>query len=300
MEKTELLFQNDKGNAEITVYEVFNGIKLCYNSVHTDTFSFAESHSGNTIEINHCREGRMEQHMSNENFYLCPGDLSLTLGCQKSKDYTFPLRHYHGISIFIDTNIAPKCFSCFLQDVNVQPLQVAKHLCEDKECFVLRSEKYIEHIFSELYTVPESYKKGYFKIKILELLLVLSGISPCNNRIATVSLSKFNVELVKNVSEYLNTKTGEKTSVSELSHKFHVSQSHLQSMFKSVYGMPICSYIKLQKMQAAALDLIHTDRTVMDIASEYGYGNASKFSSAFYNTMGESPIRYRKMHSFKN
>ena len=31
------------------------------------------------------------------------------------------------------------------------------------------------HIFAELYSVPEAIRKGYFKVKILELLLFLSA-----------------------------------------------------------------------------------------------------------------------------
>ena len=49
-------------------------------------------------------------------------------------------------------------------------------------------------------------------------------------------------------------------------------------------------------MNAAALQLIHTERTVTDIASEFGYDNTSKFSAAFAKIMGETPAEYRKQH----
>lgn len=298
-EKISYTFRNGKGDAQITVHTVFPGVELVYNSVHTDRFHLGSKTKGNLIEINHCCKGRIEQQTEDGFFYLMPGDLSISVRSRRIEEYRFPLRHYHGISIIINTDIVPACFSCFLKDVNVQPAQVAKRLCGEGDCFVIRSQEYIEHIFSELYTVPESYRKGYFKIKIMELFLVLSGIDPKDNGVSSLSLSKTQVYLAKRAAAYLSVNVGQKIPVADLAEKFHVSQTHLQNAFKGVYGVPIYSYVRIQKMQAAALQLIDTDRTVMEIASECGYDNASKFASAFREIMGEAPADYRKMHSPK-
>lgn len=62
----------------------------------------------------------------------------------------------------------------------------------------------------------------------------------------------------------------------------------------TVYGMPVVSFLRAQKMQCAAQVLIHTQRSIQDIAAEYGYENEGKFSTAF---KGDSPSVYRKEHS---
>lgn len=36
IEKKEYLFSNDTGDAVLTIYEVFPGVRLVYNSVHMD------------------------------------------------------------------------------------------------------------------------------------------------------------------------------------------------------------------------------------------------------------------------
>lgn len=289
-------FGNDTGDAQMTVHKVFPGIELIYNSVHMDRCNLNMPKQGNIIEIHHCREGRIEQQFEEEFFYLMPGDLSIVIRNKAMEDYKFPLNHYHGISIIINADIAPKCFSCFLKDVDVQPLRVARRLCGDKKCFILRSADYIEHIFSEIYAVPEKYKKGYFKIKIMELLLVLSGIDPAKSGLEDIAISKSQVLLAKEVAEYISKKRGQRMTVSELSKKFHISQTHLQNAFKGVYGVPISSYMRILKMQSAAYLLIHTDMSIMEIAGEYGYENSSKFAVAFSKIMGETPSEYRKMH----
>lgn len=48
--------------------------------------------------------------------------------------------------------------------------------CSEKPYSIMRENISIEHIFSELYSVPENIRKGYHKVKVLELLLFLSGL----------------------------------------------------------------------------------------------------------------------------
>lgn len=291
-------FRNGRGDAEVDSYKVFPGIELNIYSVHMDSFFFGAEEEGNFMEIHHCREGRMEQRLEDDgSAYIMPGDLSVTVKRQRSSEYSFPLCHYHGISISIDTDAAPECLSCFLEDVNVRPRELAGRLCADKNCFIIRSQAYIEHIFSELYSVPEKCKKGYFKIKVLELLFVLGSVSPEKNSAPALSLSKLQADLAKEAAAWLAENLDRQVSVSELSGRFHVSQTHLQNAFKGVYGVPVSSYTRILKMQSAALRLIHTDAAILEIASEFGYSNAGKFASAFQKIMGETPGEYRKMHS---
>ncbi len=145
-------FRNERGDAVISSYKVFPGIELKVHSVHMDAFFFGDGGEGDFMEIHHCREGRMDQRQENENVYIMPGDLSVTVRKQHFGEYSFPLCHYHGISVCINTNAAPECLSCFLDDVNVRPKELAERLCGKGNCFTIRSQDYIEHIFSELYS----------------------------------------------------------------------------------------------------------------------------------------------------
>lgn len=296
-DEKHVFFWDETGDAQMQVHKVFPGIEVVYNSVHMDKCSLAVPIEGRVIEIQHCREGRFEQHFNDEFFYMMPGDLSVAIRERMEKEVSFPMRHYHGLTIAIHIDKAPRCFSCFLKDVNVKPLNVAQRLCGDKKRFVVRNKEYIEHIFSEIYSVPDSYKKGYLKIKILELLLVLSGIAPEEDEVSKISVSKTQVELAKRISEYLKYRTDENINVSDLAKQFHVSKTHLQNVFNSVYGTSVFNYMRIQKMQLAALKLIHTEMPILEIAGEFGYSNPSKFAAAFKEIMGELPLEYRKGHS---
>ena len=52
--------------------------------------------------------------------------------------------------------------------------------------------------------------------------------------------------------------------------------------------------LRIQERHSGAAALLReTDRTVLDIACQFGYDNASKFARAFRDVIGVSPREYR-------
>lgn len=70
-------------------------------------------------------------------------------------------------------------------------------------------------------------------------------------------------------------------TLKSLSQQFNVSEAQIKSSFTGVYGMSPAAYTRSQRMHCAAALLRETDRTVLDIACQFGYDNASKFARAF-------------------
>lgn len=280
-------------DAVMTRHQVFPGIELIYSDIHANRCDMSDAAQDNMLEINHCLEGRVEKELQDNFFYLTPGDLSINKKSKAGHKSTFPLSHYHGITITIDIEKAPDCMSCLLDDVTVRPCAILEKFCKDDSCFITRSNPYIAHIFSELYAVPECIKKGYLKVKILELLLFLSSIEQTENENEKHCLPKNQVLMVKNICHYLSRHMDSRVTIADLARQFHVSQTALKNSFKCVYGVSVYSYIREQKMLMAALLLQKTDCSVLEIAGRCGYDNASKFAGAFRTVIGVSPIEYR-------
>lgn len=286
-------YSGKNGSYEVKSFPVFPGIELIYNDIKLYEHDFEPCEGSALLEIHHCRAGRMECQIGSDFFYLAPGDLSISLSDGAISHSSFPTGSYEGITIRINGADAPRCLSCFLADVNVQPQAIMEKFCPQGQCFVARSSPAVEHIFSELYSVPESIRKGYFKVKILELLLFLSALDISQSVIEERKLSTSQVELAKSVGGYLSANMDRRITLSELSATFHISQTALKSCFRGVYGESVYSYIRTQKMQCAAEDLRHSAMSIMEIAGRYGYDNGSKFAKAFRDTVGMSPTEYR-------
>ena len=274
----------------LTAYPVFPGIELIYNDIHADLKVESPGRGVGVLEINHCHEGRIEFAYGEESCFLAPGDLSVSRPDAGVRQTRFPTGHYHGITVRIDTARSPDCLSCFLQDVEVRVSALAEKFCGDTPWFAARSSASIEHVFSELYRVPPEIRRGYFKVKILELLLFLSALPVETSR---PSYSRTQVELAQTISKYLLENTEDRITVTDLSRRFGASPTMINLSFRGVYGMTPAAFLRAQKMHAAAELLRRSDRTVLDIANQFGYDNASKFARAFRDVIGVPPNSYR-------
>jgi len=72
-----------------------------------------------------------------------------------------------------------------------------------------------------------------------------------------------------------------------------ISPTKLKTVFRRVYGVPLFTYIRAEKMRFAAHELDKSNSRIVDIALSCGYDNASKFSAAFRDVIGCSPKEYR-------
>ena len=299
-DKTEYLYSDDTGDAQIVVYHIFPGIEVAYISVHMGNFDFALSkkeYRKQYVEIHYCKEGRIEQEVDNEFFCLMPDDCSIIIQDKREKKFKLPLKHYHGIHIRIDTDLVPQKFSAYIENESMEPIHVAKRLCGEHQSVILRSVEPLKHIFTESYTISEQYRGDYLKIKLLELLFVLSQIDVSESQYREYLVPRTQVALVKKVAGYISENLNDKLGLKTLTVMFGISDTYLQKSFRAVYGMPVASFIRVQKMQKAAQELIHTDRSIDEIAEEFGYINESKFSAVFKKLIGDSPSVFRKEHS---
>lgn len=287
--------QDSTGDCEVTVYPVFSGIELVYYDVHMQSCDINLAKGREMLIITNCQEGRIEfEYKNGEYLYLASGDLSIQKNTENIRHRYCPLSHYHGVSVAIDMNRVPRCFSCILDDVFVSPEELEMKFCSEKPYSIMRENISIEHIFSELYSVPENIRKGYHKVKVLELLLFLSGLEYKGESEERRYFSRSQVTAAKEAKKYLLAHLDEHITITELADMLGISSTSLKICFKGVYGDTINGYITNCKMQKAASLLKNTDKSVLEIAGIVGYNNGSKFAGAFRRVMNKSPNEYRK------
>jgi len=189
---------------------------------------------------------------------------------------------------------APKCIDCFMEDIDVEPAALARKFCSEPGGYVMRADASVVHILSELYSVPETIRKGYLKLKILEMFLFLSAAEVRPGQTEKRNARK-NGSLADRARDYVLAQMERRVTIEELAEVFHVSPTQIKNSFRGAYGMPVYSYIRAQKMHAAARLLRAGDETILEIAGKFGYDNGSKFAKAFSDVMGVTPREYRKL-----
>lgn len=279
-------------------HTVFDGIDLMFLDVKQETIQFyAKSHT-KTFAINHCEEGRIEcKFTSGDYLYMEPGDMSI--GWHIHADYQhenyFPTKLFKGIVLLVDVEKAQPVLDALVTEARIDLTQLANRFCEHSDFGMMMEEtESVRQIFSSLYKVPDQIKGHYFKLKVIEIFLLLSVISTTNHEKRS-SYRKQQVDIVKAVNEHISTQFMKRITIDSLSDQFDIPTSTLKRCFKGVYGTTIHHYLKECRINAAKHLLQESDQSILEIANAVGYENGSKFTSAFKEATGVTPSAYRKV-----
>lgn len=288
--------KNDTGDGTMTIYDVFPGVTLMYNDFHMSGYHSNFHTDDELFCIDHCREGRLEC-AANENsfYYVQAGDLKMDRRIKHDGYFSLPLSHYHGITICFRLLEAARAIPEEIKDFPVDLFRLQQKYCGGSAPAIIREAPSIDHIINELYAVPEVIKRPYFKIKILELLLYLDALELPGAVSERPYFYKSQVEKVKAIQRLLTEDLQRHYTLEELSARFEISLTAMKNCFKSVYGHPVNTYLRIYRMNRAAVYLKQDkDASVTEIAGRVGYDSSSKFAAAFKAVIGTPPLAYRQ------
>lgn len=81
---------------------------------------------------------------------------------------------------------------------------------------------------------------------------------------------------------------------SELEKATGFSLSYIRSIFAKHTGKPLARYILSRKIAHGAFDIIHSEESILNISSKYGFNNPDTFTRAFKRITGLTPQDFRK------
>ena len=228
--------ENESGTGDISLYRVFPGIELIYNDMHMSYCNRHQQPAANVMEINYCKEGRSECLFGGQRYcYMSTGDLSFCSLQDNAHQSEFPTSHYHGITVTIDFSAITGEMEKVLELLAVDLARI-RALSQAAEFTIIRTDTTVEHIFSELYKVPASIRLGYIRVKVLELLLVLTGLEPAERTAKRVYFPAAQIETVKRIHAFLLEHYNEHYTIDELSARFAISPTVMKRCFCGGYG----------------------------------------------------------------
>lgn len=294
-------FRNETGDGTMTAYDVFPGVILSFNDFHMERYHSSYVPDRRILAIDHCREGRME-YSAGDGRIGCTsaGDMKLDLRRQHTGEFIFPSCHYHGLTVAIDLDIIGQSLSEEVKDFPVAPEEIITRFSLGAYPRVLHDMKEADHIFGELYRVPEKIRIPYFKVKILELLLYLNAMTVPEDENEQPYFYRTQAEKVRAIRQFLIAHISENYTQEELSRRFDIPMTAMKTCFRSVYGEAIGAWLTGYRMNRAAELLRESELSIAEVGSRVGYDNAGKFTVAFKKTMKLTPSEYRRERRIHN
>ena len=283
------------GRGRMEVYPVFPGVEASFNTVLGTYAAFRHEAARSTLEINHCRLGRVGWDLRDGmSVYLGEGDLSLhSADCCADSVMHFPAEMYAGLMICVDLTHLAESPPPILAEADFQAERLAEKFCGGGT-FALPAGPELEEIFRPLYRQPEMRRLPYLRLKLQELLLYLEGLES-GGRELTLDVSQQTAR-IQEIHALLTEHLDRRYTIEELSHRYLLNTSTLKEVFKAVYGLPIATYMKEYRVRRAMELLRESGGSIAAIAAAVGYESQGKFTRAFKDVTGQLPTEYRREH----
>ena len=103
-------------------------------------------------------------------------------------------------------------------------------------------------------------------------------------------------ERITRIVNYINEHCHEDISLQQLADREYLSAPFLSKFFVRIMGMNFTAYLNQQRLSRAMSDLLESDLTIEQVASQNGFANAQAFVQQFRKKYGVLPSQYRKEH----
>ena len=108
-----------------------------------------------------------------------------------------------------------------------------------------------------------------------------------------------NKNLVEKAIGFIQKNPKENLSLHSIADNAGFSLTYFDAIFKQHTGYSPVEYSRIYKLTRSALELRTTDKTVLDIALDFGYASPESFTRAFKNFYSLTPSEYREKYSNK-
>jgi AraC family transcriptional regulator len=110
---------------------------------------------------------------------------------------------------------------------------------------------------------------------------------------------EFYIRSIVKAQEYLSENITAQPDISEIADHVGISKFHFHRIYQHMTGESLQQYARRVRLENSAMMLIASNRSILDIALDYGYGNHESFTRAFKKHFGVSPKRFRVMRRAK-
>lgn len=179
-------------------------------------------------------------------------------------------------------------------DTQVDKVYVDVHveLMPGYDVFSDTNEILVQHIGLERCERMHALSVGGIRERLMlrgEVNLVLAGFMQKDPEPVSAGMAAFRPMIT-----YMQRNLSARLRISELAARFGWSPSVLSRSFKRVFGCGVKQYV--EKLLTARLteELLLTDKTLQQIADEYGFCDGYYLSAYFKRCMGVSPLIYRE------
>ena len=153
----------------------------------------------------------------------------------------------------------------------------------------------LEEMYSA-FTVHPEQEPPYFTL--IDIFLSIMETLYDNLDVKTHDATRESTELtsLKNMITYIEEHFAQRITLDNIALSGACCKSRCSSLFKKYLRETPMTYIAKLRLRKSLVTLLDSDKSISDIAYEYGFCGASYYCETFQKYYGISPLKYRKNH----
>lgn len=233
----------------------------------------------NSYIIFYLLKGNAELKVSENSYHLKPLDVVMI---NPSERFQIANEDCLIVKFSIDTHE-------LLQLTDYQKKNFACNTVKEKNEHFLKLKALLDRLIKSSF--EQEYRKLSFQKNSFDLLSFL--ITKFSNNI----LIKNEEDARKDeIIAYIDANYNEDISLNSIADHFHLSPQYFSKYFKENFETTFLKYVNSERIEAARIELLHSDTTILRIALEQGFPNLSSFARVFKEKYKMNPSQYRTLN----
>ncbi|HVI47715.1 MAG TPA: AraC family transcriptional regulator [Chitinophaga sp.] len=250
------------------------------------------------VEMNFVMEGRINQQLSylKEPLVLTKGyhNVMYNRGEWESNRFIGSGAH-NTFTINIDTERFIQLFAAYSTEMD----HIVEKVAAGKPFLVQQPQAlytpYMQSVIQSIWDSPlkGSLRKLFLETKMMELMLLQWSLFTQPQNKESILKNRQDKERIHLAREILLKDIQQPPSLTQLAVLCGMNEFKLKKGFKEVFNDTVFGYFNKIRLEQARHLLLHTDKTITDIAYETGYAHPQHFNRAFKKQFGITPGNIR-------
>jgi AraC-like DNA-binding protein len=277
--------------------EIFKGIYTIYHDLDMKMDEIIIDDGYDIIKMHYCLSGRCEyQHCKNKINYIGPGDFVAGYLLSNDRIHKFPFKSYKGFSIFASKKVLDNFLDYYFPNGKINADMLVEKLKSNEYFIISRNDPKIQSILYDLMNPDIDFYNERAIVKFLELIIYILSDDMILGEDKDKYFNKNLIYKVKQIKAEVTSDLERYFKIEEISKEYDISTKAFTECFKLVYGKTYYAFIKEYRINQAVEIIKNSNLRMNEVALSVGYLNASKFSKAFVDIIGMTPLKYKKSY----
>jgi AraC-like DNA-binding protein len=251
-------------------------------------------HSEHILELFYCLSGSIEMKYGTSKVSLKENHIGIYDWSHSPEKVIYKKGTFKGVSLILDMKQAGASTERYLQGKQNILQEMQQILNSNQKFFLAFGNRDLKSVFLGIIENSFDYDREYLMLKAMELILITGKTmkQSVQQESKDPAYSK-EYKILCKAKDYMEVHIGDSITLADIANDISSNTRTINRLFMKHENQTAYQFLKSTRLKQAKELLLTSNYSITEIAMEVGWNNSSKFSIAFKERYGDSPVSYR-------